>query len=79
MSMNGYKFNPEMYKLVAKNVKKYMKLKNIDITSLAKYTEIDEKFLDKFLNNNDNTVISIYDLYKISVILEVGMNVFFEE
>lgn len=79
MLMNGYKFNPEMYKLVAENVKKYMKLKNLDMYSLAKYTEINEKFLDKFLNNNENTVISIYDLYKISVILEVGMNVFFEE
>lgn len=79
MLMNGYEFNPEMYKLVAENVKKYMKLKNLDMYSLAEYTEINEKFLDKFLNNNENTVISIYDLYKISVILEVGMNVFFEE
>jgi len=77
--MNGYKFNSDMYKLVAKNVNKYMKLKNLTIESLAQFTEISEKFLDKFLNNNDNTAISIYDLYKISVILEVGMNVFFEE
>ena len=77
--MNGYEFNPEMYKLVAKNVEKFMKIKDLNIQSLAEYTEISEKFLDKFLNNNDNTAISIYDLYKISVILEVGMNVFFEE
>lgn len=77
--MNGYKFNSDMYKLVARNVNKYMKLKNLTIESLAQFTEISEKFLDKFLNNNDNTAISIYDLYKISVILEVGMNVFFEE
>lgn len=77
--MNGYKFNSDMYKLVAKNVNKYMKLKNLTIESLAQFTEINGKFLDKFLNNNDNTAISIYDLYKISVILEVGMNVFFEE
>ena len=77
--MNGYNFNSDMYKLVARNVNKYMKLKNLTIESLAQFTEISEKFLDKFLNNNDNTAISIYDLYKISVILEVGMNVFFEE
>lgn len=77
--MNGYEFNPDMYRLVAKNVTKYMELKNLTITDLAKYTEISEKFLDKFLNYNTNTIISIYDLYKISVILEVGMNVFFEE
>lgn len=77
--MNGYKFNSDMYKLVARNVNKYMKLKNLTIESLAQFTEIKGKFLDKFLNNNDNTAISIYDLYKISVILEVGMNVFFEE
>lgn len=79
MLMNGYKFNLEMYKLVAENVKKNMKLKDLNIQSLAEYTKINEKFLDKFLNNNENTAISIYDLYKISVILEVGMNVFFEE
>ncbi len=77
--MNGYEFNLDMYKLVARNVNKYMKLKNLTTESLAQFTEISEKFLDKFLNNNDNTAISIYDLYKISVILEVGMNVFFEE
>lgn len=77
--MNGYKFNSDMYKLVARNVNKYMKLKSLTIESLAQFTEINGKFLDKFLNNNDNTAISIYDLYKISVILEVGMNVFFEE
>ena len=77
--MNGYKFNSDMYKLVARNVNKYMKLKNLTIESLAQFTEISEKFLDKFLNDNTNTIISIYDLYKISVILEVGMNVFFEE
>lgn len=79
MSMNGYEFNPDMYRLVAKNVTKYMKLKNLTIADLAKYTEISEKFLNKFLNDKANTIISIYDLYKISVILEVGMNVFFEE
>jgi transcriptional regulator with XRE-family HTH domain len=79
MLMNGYEFNLDMYKLVARNVNKYMKLKNLTTESLAQFTEISEKFLDKFLNNNDNTAISIYDLYKISVILEVGMNVFFEE
>ena len=75
--MNGYEFNLDMYKLVARNVNKYMKLKNLTTESLAQFTEISEKFLDKFLNNN--AAISIYDLYKISVILEVGMNVFFEE
>ena len=79
MLMNGYEFNPEMYELVARNVVKYMKIKNVTTSYLAKWAEIDEKFLDKFLNDNTNTIISIYDLYKISVILEVGMNVFFEE
>ncbi len=79
MLMNGYEFNPEMYKLVARNVVKYMNIKNVTISYLAKWAEINEKFLDKFLNDNTNTIISIYDLYKISVILEVGMNVFFEE
>lgn len=79
MLMSGYKFNPDMYKLVAKNITKYMKIKSMTISDLAKYTEINVKYLNKFLDSNDNMAISIYDLYKISVILEVGMNVFFEE
>lgn len=78
MSMNGYEFNPDMYRLVAKNINKYMKAKNLTISDLAKYTKIKEKFLVLFLNDNSDTIISIYDLYKISVILEVGMNMFFE-
>lgn len=79
MLMSGYKFNPDMYKLVAKNITKYMKIKSMTISDLAKYAEINVKYLNKFLDSNDNMAISIYDLYKISVILEVGMNVFFEE
>ena len=44
MSRN-FEFNPEMYKIVAKNVRKYRKEKNLTIDELSKYAEIKKEFL----------------------------------
>jgi len=73
-----FKFNNEMYKTVGKNIKKYRKLKNLSLKKLSEYADIKEDFLNDFENLQDNLIISIYDLYKISVILEVSINKFFE-
>lgn len=74
--MNNYQFDPEMYKIVAKNINKYCELKSISLSDLAKYTEISESFLEKFCGGKDIS-ISIYDLYKISVVLDVNISLFF--
>ena len=47
MSRN-FEFNPEMYKIVAKNVRKYRKEKNLTIDELCKYAEIKKEFLQNF-------------------------------
>ena len=39
-----YKFNPEMYKTVAKNVRKFRKEKGMSIDELCKYAEIKKEF-----------------------------------
>ncbi len=75
--MKEYQENPEMYQLVAKNIRKYRKEKNLSIEELSLYTNIKRSILEK-IEEDENVVISIYELYKISVILEVGINHFFE-
>lgn len=78
MSRN-FEFNPEMYKIVAKNVRKYRKEKNLTIDELSKYAEIKKEFLQNFELADTNMTISIYDLYKISVILNTSIDKFFIE
>ena len=78
MSKN-YEFNPEMYKTVAKNVRYYRKKKGLSIDELSKYAEIKKEFLQEFEYSEENMAISIYDLYKISVILEISIDKFFEQ
>jgi len=72
-----FKFNNEMYKTVGKNIKKYRKLKNLSLKKLSEYADIKEDFLNDFENLQDNLIISIYDLYKISVVLNVSIDKFF--
>ena len=74
-----YKFNPEMYKTVAKNVRKYRKEKGLSLEELSKQTEIKKEFLQNFELAETNMPISIYDLYKISIILETRIDHFFIE
>lgn len=73
-----YKFNIAMYKTVGKNIKKYRELKGLSLDKLCKYADIKEEYLNDFENLKDNLTISIYDLYKISVILDVSIDKFFE-
>ncbi len=73
-----YKFNIEMYKTVRRNIKKFRELKGLTLAELSNYADIKEDYLNDLENLKDNLTISIYDLYKISVILEVSINKFFE-
>ena len=76
MSKN-YEFNPEMYKTVAKNVRFYRKAKGLSIDELSDYAKIKKESLQEFELAQDNKAISIYDLYKISVILDISIDKFF--
>lgn len=75
----NYKFNPEMYKTVAKNIRYYRKSKNFTIDELCKYAQIKKEFLQEFELAETNMPISIYDLYKISIILDTSIDKFFIE
>lgn len=75
----NYEFNPKMYKTVANNIKKYRNLQKISLEELSLKTEIKKNYLEKLENNESEVKISIYDLYKISVILNTSIEKFFEE
>ena len=78
MSKN-YEFNPQMYKTVAKNVRLYRKEKSLTIDDLSNQAKIRKEFLQEFELAEDNIPISIYDLYKISIILDTSIDKFFIE
>ncbi len=73
-----YQFNPEMYKTVGKNIRFYRQAKNMSIAELSQYAEIKKDFLQKFEMADSDLPISIYDLYKISVILDTSIDKFFK-
>ncbi len=74
-----YNFDANMYKIVAKNIKKYRELNNITIKELSEYADIKETFLEKLEQDDTDSKISIYDLYKISIILKTSIDKFFEK
>ena len=76
---NKYEVNKSMYKTVANNIKKYREQKGLTTKELSNYTEIKEEYLNLLETKPDNCTISIYDLYKISVILETSIEKFFIE
>lgn len=71
-------FRDNVIEVVARNVKKYREENNYTIKELAEYTKIQESFLENFENAYKITAISIYDLYKISVVLNVSIDKFFQ-
>lgn len=74
---NTYAFNPKMYKTVANNILKYRNLQNMSLEELSLKTEIKKEYLEKLETSEQEVKISIYDLYKISVILNVSIDKFF--
>lgn len=73
-----YNFDSKMYKTVASNIKKYRMKKGMSIATLCKYADIKQDYLELLESLQEEITITIYDLYKISIILEVGIDKFFE-
>lgn len=73
-----YNFDSKMYYTVASNIKKERIKKGMDIATLSRYTDIEESYLKQWESLQGDIVISIYDLYKISVILDVSIDKFFK-
>ena len=63
--------------IIAINVKNYRKKRNISIEELSYFTDIPNFTLKNIENNKES--ISIITLYKISKVLKISINNFFEE
>ena len=63
--------------IIANNVKNYRKKRNISIEELSYFTDIPNSTLKNIENSKES--ISIITLYKISKVLKISINNFFEE
>lgn len=77
--MKQYDFNPNIKDIICKNIKKYRNEKNIKLMDLAEAIDVTPDHLKRIESPTDRNNISLMLLYKISVVLGVTMDKFFEE
>jgi len=74
-----FNFNDNILEIVSKNVRKYRKNFNITQEQLAVDIDMSYDYLRRFESQHGREGISLKSLYKISVVLGVSMDKFFEE
>lgn len=69
-----------IYNIVRKNIKKYRKLNKNKITQeqLAELIDVSASYISGLESDKSNKGISINVLYRISIVLDVPINKFFE-
>lgn len=77
--MNEYEYNENIKEIICKNVKKYRHEKNVRLMDLAEKLDLSVEHLKRIEAPNDRNNISLMTLYKISIILDVSIDKFFEE
>jgi transcriptional regulator with XRE-family HTH domain len=65
--------------IISNNIKKYRIKENISKTKLSYLTRISKSTINNIENNTYNKEITIITLYRISKVLKVPINKFFEE
>ena len=69
----------ELKILIGNNIKKYRKEKGLTQKELANLVKVATPLIGSLESKNIIQGISIYNLYKISMVLEVPVNKFFEK
>ena len=78
--MNQYSdFNDNIKSIICKNIKKYRVEKGVRLMDLADKLNLSVNHLKRIESVNDRNNISLMTLYKISIILGVRIDKFFEE
>lgn len=72
-------YNPNIKSVICQNIKKYRKQKNIGVIELAEKLNVSVNHLKRIESINDRNNISLITLYKISIVLGVTIDKFFEE
>ena len=74
-----FKFDKDIMKTVSKNVRKYRKSAGLTQEQLAADIEMSYDYLRRFESQLGREGLSLMSLYKISVVLGVSMDKFFEK
>ena len=69
-----FSFDEEIIKTIAKNVRKYRKEKNITQEQLAIDINVSPEFYRRFESTEGSEGISLINVYKISVVLDVRID-----
>lgn len=78
--MNQYAdFNENTKAVICQNIKKYRNEKGVRLMDLAEILDVSVNHLKRIESANDRNNISLMTLYKISIILGVRIDKFFEE
>jgi len=78
--LNQYSdFNDNIKSIICKNIKKYRIEKGVRLMDLADKLNLSVNHLKRIESVNDRNNISLMTLYKISIILGVRIDKFFEE
>ncbi len=74
-----FTFNYDIVKVVASNIRKYRKQQKITQEQLALDIEVSPEFYRKFESTLGSEGISLLNVYKISIVLNVSIDKFFED
>lgn len=72
--MKNLKFNPNIYDVIRKNIKKYRKEKNMTSAELAELVDLSHDFIRQIESEKAAYNFSVDTLYRISVALEVSLD-----
>ena len=72
--MDEYKFDNEIYDTIRRNIKKYRKAKKITAAKLAEFTGLSHDFIRQIESEKVAYNFSVETFYRISVVLEVGLD-----
>lgn len=72
-------FNEDIKTVICKNIKKYRNIKGMSIMDLAEKIDVSVDHLKRIEAPNDRNNISLITLYKISIVLGIRIDKFFEE
>ena len=73
-----FDFNENIIQIIALNVRKYRKLSGLPIEQLALDIGKSAEFMRKFESTLGSEGLSLKTLYKISVVLDISIDKFFE-
>lgn len=79
IDMKEYNFNKNIKSVICQNIKKYRNEKNVRLMDLAEAVDVTPDHLKRIESENDRNNISLTTLYKISIVLDVSIEKFFEE